>query len=156
MLLASLWAASSSRSRSLSSRGDRACVQPSNNQHSREAHSPLLLLFTTVYFLPLPTSRLTSKGHNAAPVTFCAGVENGCRVMTDNRDETDVDNAASAGKIDVCASFSLCDGKIGPISFFYFNQNNVCIAWLFFSINTVSQIKKSYILKAFKTIFFEL
>lgn len=34
----------------------KACVQPSNNQHSREAHSLLLLLFTTVYFLLLFTA----------------------------------------------------------------------------------------------------
>lgn len=36
--------------------GGWACVRSSNNQHSREAHSPLLLLFTTVYFLPLLTA----------------------------------------------------------------------------------------------------
>lgn len=36
--------------------GHQACVQPSNNQHSREAHSPLLLLFTTVYSVPLFTA----------------------------------------------------------------------------------------------------
>lgn len=37
-------------------RGDQSCIQPSNNQHSRETNSPQLLLFTNVYFLTLTTT----------------------------------------------------------------------------------------------------
>lgn len=34
---------------------NQACLQPSNNQPSGDPTTPRLLLFTTVYFLPLPT-----------------------------------------------------------------------------------------------------
>lgn len=96
-----------------------------------EAHSPLLLLFTTVCFPPSPP-----RGRNAAAVTFCA-CGNGCvfslslsfsfsfslsarpGTRTDSRDETNADNAArteaegakkakkkKAVKIDICGCFS--------------------------------------------------
>lgn len=76
MLLASQWAASSSRSRSVSSRGGGVGIGPVHGppiiNTAGEAHSPLLLLFTTVYFPPSPP-----RGRNAAAVTFCA-CGNGC------------------------------------------------------------------------------
>lgn len=76
MLLASQWAASSSRSRSVSSRGGGVGIGPVRGppiiNTAGEAHSPLLLLFTTVYFPPSPP-----RGRNAAAVTFCA-CGNGC------------------------------------------------------------------------------
>ena len=98
MLLASLRAASSSRSRSLSSRGvgggvdgrrrrNQACLQLSNNQHSREAHSPLLLLFTAVYLLPLPTA--SPRGADTGPLWKWLWVRAGCR------EENNKDNVES-------------------------------------------------------------
>lgn len=66
MLLAFLWG---SRSRSVSSRerggGDQVCVRPSNNQHSREAGSPLLLLFIFYYCLSPLKATVLRQWHSA-------------------------------------------------------------------------------------------